>query len=480
MQTGAESSHKFKFAIAIAIALIFIVLVIYLLSNFLTNYSASNKMAFDALRSQISLYGTNVRYLLSTPPPGYTLPSSLYNPIYNLSYPGTVNSILSSLFINKTAFQQLISPTQNWAARDPSVKRLVFNALFSLGVFTPSSPQPANTTNLESVYLMTLIGENIMLIASSEENLTSSGFFTAENVSAPRYVGIGSYPIGTSSGNGFETSTTYAPALSMAPIAGVMPEWAVISSDLNATFELAAQAGRFKYNGTATSLQSLLYLMSLAQYQSYQFYEMLFNKSIPAEIDFIGYAHNTLIVNLGNLDLNGNYSVSVKLDNQTVKSTRYLNWIVSNASISPGLHNISVSFNGSQLYANLYVSPYLLSYSTLHSTLEISGVYTKLTIWLENPRNLSTLNISNVNVSITPPYFDLPATQVTPSSEPTPYPSSPTQITLHANQNVTLNYTVTWQGNSVHECGQGTPYAYYMSFDTNLGKSYYVLPGACT
>ena len=477
-QAPGKNSRKIAPWPLVIAVLIIIAVALFQISA--ANARSSSAAALNTLNLQIVQYGANVRYLLSVPPSGYSFPtglhnSSLYNPTYSLSHPLNASSIPALLGLNASTSQQLAS-SYDWGAHDRSVANTTEAALYSLGVLPSANPSAdfsylSSSTDLESFYLLALIGKNIELIASSAGSMFSSGLFNSYNVSAPSYVGLGAYPSDISTG--FLTSTTPTLIFSSAPVLGTAPGWAALFSEVNATFEYDAMRGYAVGNKTVTPFKNILYTMSLDQYQSYQFYETLFNKTINPEMDFIGYSRNTLVLNLGNLNLGNGSAADVRLDNRTLSGTQYLNWFIANVSLQSGLHNVSVSLGSDMLHANLYVSPFMYIESWLLKGDELS-------VQLGNANYRSyALNVSNINVSAAPPYFDTPAAPLGSATSITPNRGTATHLDLNSYMTAVLNYTVYFSPSSSGTCGAGASYVYYLSFDTNLGKAYYVLPGRC-
>jgi hypothetical protein len=464
-------------AYVVKVLAIFIVAIValYLLSNSLLSHY--NQAALNGLNSRLSLYGANMRYFVTNsslmyylfPPDNYSNVLKVYNATGATSIQD-LKSVLGPSLANTT-----LSESQNWETSDPAIGAVTFYSLLSLGVLNSASGAPqtiANSSNIENAYQISLAGEDIFLVAVATSKLFSSHAFSSTNATPPSTMGTAIF-VPQKAGTGVLTSTIQGPSASSYPMVALVPGWPALMTSDSGALESIANRGYLEHNGTKLSLSGLLSLMSLNIYQSYNFYEMLFNTSLPPEIDFIGYARNSLIVNVGNLNLTGSDPVSLAVDGKALRSRRYFDWIIANVSLSIDLHNVSVQIGSGELRDSFYVSPYVGIYGP-------ARIGNTLRLELGNPnQNTTNLEISGLNVSSIPPYFDSNPSLTNYAATITPFANSAGNVTLGANSTVTLNYTVADQYGSAG-CPLGAPYLYYLSFNTSLGKAYYVLYGSCT
>ncbi len=522
-------TKRYKLVVLTAVAAV-IIIAVYL--N--VSISLGNAYALKSLNDQIYEYGGNLRYLLanktmflsliSTNSGYYTQNySQLYEALYNESHNQT--TINEALGPNST--YSGAATAYDWGEYNPIIRGTVVYTLYYLGLpvlnstkTPPTLNLPESATDLESLYQLRSTGTGILLIADALSVLYYSGVFggtvnytaytkqrqlTYVDYTYGNYVGSESpYYSSKLSGGVTTTASTTSSGdqydYSSASVVG----WLVLASNIGGPLQLLSYRGL--YNNTITDKQ-LFYLAALTQYDGYLSSQILYNKSMGAGIDGLVYNGNTLIIDLGNLNLTSNQSISLHVDGIASNYTRYYNFLVADGTIGVGLHNITVGIGSQSSSAPLYISPAVLEPESV--TLSTNG---NLSMTLSNQFSLYTPNYSNhtyrnsnytfypkpgfgnvilsdINLSNAPPSFDyINGTRVNSVKE---FPG----IMEYATQNsygditysnavaVTPNQNYTIPSNSEAQLtfytgppsSVGSQHIFFFSANSNYGKAYYII-----
>ena len=224
-----------------------------------------------------------------------------------------------------------------------------------------------------------------------------------------------------------------------------------------------------KATNTSLSTKSMMYLLALDQYEGYLFSQILYNKTIAPNINSIYYTNRTLLVNIGNIDLNSTQLITLYVDSGKTDYTMYYNFLVSDVNMSAGLHNITVRLENRSMSQKLYVSPMVLTSVLLSHR---SGT---LSFDLYSP--YKNISVSNVSFMAQPQSFDYVNTsfyRLFNMTVPSAMPNSLILLSANVINGTTLSYQAQTQS-----CAIGTPRIYFLFADTNYGKVNYVIYARC-
>ncbi len=396
-----------------------------------------NSLALASLNSKILLYGSNVRYLLMNSSAFYSALgsdavsnasyTSLYNGLVGISGPyGNISDALSvSAIANQqgytgiqdTALSDMLAQGSDWYAYSNYARAIELEELLNIGYFGRAGSNlfssyvllesnnnkpdgdaainrtverqlgiPENTTPLQSVYELKLSGLGVLSGAEALASLYKTGIFKGE------LVAITTTP---QPGVGLDTGqyTGLAPLLSeTGPLNGnyfdLSSPAQMSTGVLSLMGDAAGPYGLPREN--ASSLNRMFYKLALVQYLGYELSQIFYNVSITPNIDLSYYANNTLLLNLGNLNL-ASPSITLYVDNNKTQFTRYYNDLISyNTHLGLGNHNISVNVGNTTLSGAVYVSPALPLTSALTSKGNMLLSF--------HDYGYPALNISNVSV----------------------------------------------------------------------------------
>ena len=442
-----------KFVVYPIIALI----LLYILFSYYSGYqtSSDNKLALASLNGRIQMYGGNLRYMLANQT-AYndalagtnTLPTNstylqaegLYkslvtmaNPQSNISSiftfgaaalrrPGLQSSSGGSFLGSATSQTTLNTPTNqelsqfDWYRYNPFIRLVELTVFYSLGFQGGASSNlpdynnlflehqnmiiPRKVSPLQSIYELNGYGLDILLIAQELIYLFHSNYLRSApstyTVAPANNIGVG---IGMLTyGGGTYATTTLLNGSFYDIVSGsqLSNGWIAVST--------AAQSIRmegFPEIDNSTYTNNLFYAFSLGQYSTYYISEIFYNRTIEPNIDFFGYLNNTIILNLGNLDL-ANPQITLYIDGNRTKYVRHYNYlIVYNKHLNTGYHRIAVTISNMSLSASVYISPILLSYPLLSPRSYQNGNYANngsLSFEIYNPYQF-LLNVTNLSVS---------------------------------------------------------------------------------
>ena len=526
-------------------------------------YMLANQSAYDS-----ALAGTNTMQTNST----YVQAEGMYKSLVAISTPqsnissaftfGTAalqqpaqQSSLGGSFIGLTNQQSKpITPTSqelnefDWYTYNPLIRTIELSAFYSLGFLGAGAAGsnlpnynnlflehqemiiPQEVSPLQSMYELNGYGLDILLIAQELGSVfhsnylgvsvfhsnylgnTPSNYTTVPTNNLGVGMGVFTGAGGVTGAGGAYTTTTLLNGSFYDLISGSQMSngWIVLST--------AAQSIRgegFPEINNRTYTNNLFYTFSLGQYSTYYISEIFYNQTIAPNIDFFGYLNNTIIINLGNLNLT-DPQITLYLDGNLTNYTRHYNYlIVYNKHLSTGYHKIGVTIGNLPLAANVYVSPTILSSPILtHATYQ-NGNYTdnsSLIFSIPNPYSLP-LNVTNLSViggvnpepSITPinisefTYNWSSSYTTAPILVNVTYSRFVKYLELHNNYTNTnyaeANYTtynlptntpysingidfVTLHY-SVPTCVAGDVRYYTITFDTNYGKAHIILSANC-
>ncbi len=399
--------YKHKKAVIIGIISIFVIIAVTIL---LINYKVStdNAMALQQLNQKISNYGTNIRYLLSNKSSfvNTTNIGEYENVSLGSNNQSSIGDILPLANLNYAQINNFTNALNNydWYVSSPIIRGILINELFVYGlpvinpyqtnktdIFFPQHYQllvPVQASNLESLYELKGVGSFIFLNGVSLAKLSGQNAFSIIN------------PY-----NGPNISTTGF-TISMIPVSGLFFSNTGLTSILNKSnfyddislsqlgngwislvFAIDDSYGKVI---NATVMRNLFYSIAIQDYFGYLNSEILYNTTISPNIDFVGYQNNTLIINLGNLNLS-NPKVKLYIDGNATNYTRYWNFLlIKNKHLGIGWHEISVTINNLTVSQNIYNSPALVTNQSLNT----SGY---LSFYIYNPYQ-SNLTIYNITV----------------------------------------------------------------------------------
>ena len=460
-----------KMLIAAIIILIIAAAGFYLL--YANGVNNSNNSALIRLNSQIGVYGANMRYLLnSSASYDQVFPNSKnYQILLNLSSPfGSIGSVL-----NATGTKMHNSQYNNWGSYNPTVWATITNNLTVLGLVSSSDKANVlkNADSLRSTYAFIFASEDLLSIAQSLGVLFQNGAFSNKGVSestesrkiaifecewVPLETGEYTELTGINSTN-IECSNNYTMPIVATPF-GWMGFITGVNSQLNNIVGNQTAMGGTK----STMLYRLLYKMTLAQYEGYQLNGFLYDKTIPPSLGQIIYTNNTLLVNLGNLNLTSTPAISLEIDGKEVGYKRYFNWLVADVNLTVGKHEIDVKLSNNALYNNINVSPYI----SINNGMPASGANQNGTLM---PSKLSVRldNTAYNSISISAIYG--PFSKFGPAIKNETINTN--DLVLARNSSFTINYTVP------DGCQTNEEYIDGLEFNTSYGPAVYWLTGRC-
>lgn len=496
-----------KYVITVFFTLLMIIVIASLVSNYIT--VQSNKVALKELNQKIYKYGGNIRYLLSNSTLFYqslnATPSKIfqyqqnYSQLYGILYnPSTNQTSIAELFnspFSKSNSNISQSVNQlNWGNENPIIRVTILSAInFSLLipiVNATSNNQkllvPKQVTDLEDMYQIQTAGYSILYIAVALGRIFESHIFSGVSNLRPSY-GVGTiYSGGNFGATGSVTNLLKSGDYYDFGISQFSNNWLSLVFAVGNPFQ--------NINTSRISIRSIFYLFSTTQYESYLFSQIFYNHTISPNIDFIGYSSNTLIINLGNMNLTTNYPITTYVDGNKINYTSYYNFLLSNIYLRVGLHKINVSIGNTMLNQVLYISPLEINSPMI---LPHNG---SLVMSLNNPY-YNNLSISNITISSNPSSFDYvdasfhPSPTATPQFSAyvkynitkdayndtirTPIYSNKTLLSQASAYNLQKNKTFDLFFNT-NNCTIGESRLYFFSADTNYGKIYSAIQLRCT
>lgn len=481
------------------LSLFIIVIIVYAAITLYSNYQVStdNKMALNSLNAKIQTYGGNLRYMLANKSAFYSAMTTNASPTnysylqieaayQNLAAMSTPQqNITSALTLVKSATHSGTIKSQinssslkgvnkiDWYAHS-QIARLAELATFdSLGTFTGTDITgqaqqqiiPQKVSSLQSLYELQSMGINILFIAQVFVSLFDSNYFVSAQANRTHSASANSLGVGLGilpkPDSGTATSTTILDGslydtLSLASISNGL---------LESLYTMPAYGGPgFPKVNNNTYTSRVFYRLALTQYSSYYDAEIFYNHTIEPNIDLFGYLNDTVILNLGNLNLT-NPQITVYIDgNKTPSYTRYYNYLVIyNKHLGIGYHKIQVTVDALSLTTNVYVSPTLLNNPVLSHA-----------IYYQNNTNTG---FSSLSFSITNPYpSSLNITNLTISSGINPQPS----ITPSNMSNLIYNWTLYNTTTPTIENATYSKFNFYQKEYNNYTKNNYTIPNFTT
>jgi len=484
--------------------------------------NSGNSAALSSLNERITAYGSNFRYMLHHNVSGVSQNLSAYVNMSNTQ--PSIYGAVKSLYKKYTGLSQINST--NWNMQNPSVRYIVLNASYTLGLFggmnltdiEAHNIVPSDITPLQLFFSLGITGNAIYLVAQNLIWLYNNMYFNALSTR-------------TINGSSFEQNV---PVNDLGVGIAVIPELPslvhpeAVTSELNVTFydslsldfspswlELmysiyGIDGLGFPLINNSTATGRLAYVLATAEYSGYYASEMLYNRTISPGINFIGYLNNTLMLDMGNLNLN-NTNISIYIDGNQTSYNRYYNLVlVYNKHLGVGEHTIRAVVNGISMADGLYVSPVLPTDIVLLEPASTPSNKTNVTadlsfsIYNPYPTNMVVSNISVVSGLVEKPVISSPNISTAifnwtgyKSTTPVLYNVSYSKfnflshtydnhtgkelftpnftayaIPINAsyqigrNDGITLNYTVSSFPNTIDTM------AYYtVTFDTNYGKA---------
>ncbi len=198
--------------------------------------------------------------------------------------------------------------------------------------------------------------------------------------------------------------------------------------------------------GQNLSIQKLFYLLSFSQYESGMLQQLLYDKSPSLTIPLEWYSDNSIMFEIGNLNLNSTSRIIVNVDNSTLNYSRYYNFIIARVHLNPGFHSVSLIIGNQTLASTIFVQPYIPVY--------ISRSNDSFTITLQN-ETFSNVNITDLSISDS-------------SGHILTYP----QFFLNKKETIYLQ--------ALQNCSVGEREQYTIDFNTQYGKEHIVSTIQCT
>ena len=420
---------------------------------------SDNAKALASLNGRIVTYGSNVRYMLAN--------SSGYYNSFNINSSNTSNiktvyaelvsianiqpSIGSALALLNQTNQTLLSGaigsalallnqtnqtllsgvnSTDWYMQNPSVRNVDLEALTIFGVIgynnytNTESMVPRDVTSLQMTYSLVITGDYVSYISLAELSLLKENYLSCFN-----------------NVQGSDTSSYFASASANNLGVGIstitetpnMVHSEVETSELNSTvydslspepslellqllYMVRSSCGKgFPFVENRTAMNKIFYRFALLNYLGYYSSEMLYNRSVSPEINFIGYLNNTVIMSLGNLNTNDSI-LSVYIDGNKTSYNRYYDFVVmDNKHLNVGEHSVKVVTNGTSMTGGIYVSPVMPMYVMLSDTSYTENTVANLSFSIPDPYS-SNLIISNISVVS----GIVPSPQISPSNVSVP------------------------------------------------------------
>ena len=441
-----------KFVIYPIIAIIIIGILISYYSSY--QITSDNKLALASLNNKIQVYGGNLRYMLANQS-AYnsalagtnTLPTKstyiqaegMYKSLVRMSNPQP--NISSAFTFGTAALQQPIqqsslggsiigltnqqskpnNPTNqelsevDWYNYNPLIRTVELSAFYSLGLLGAAGSNlpdynnmflthqqmiiPQKVSPLQSIYELNGYGLDILLISQELASVFHSNYLgnipTNYTIVPTNNLGVGIGVVMDAVGTYTTTTLLNGSFYDLVSGSQLSNGWIVLSTTLQ-----SIKGEGFPEINNRTYTNNLFYTFSLGQYATYYISEIFYNKTIEPNIDFFGYLNNTIIINLGNLNLT-DPQITLYIDGNLTNYIRHYNYlIVYNKHLSIGYHKIGIMIGNMPLAASVYVSPTILSSPILaHATYQ-NGNYTdnsSLVFRIPNPYPLP-LNVTNLSV----------------------------------------------------------------------------------
>ena len=384
--------------------------------------SSDNHHALEQLNSKINAYGGNLRYMLAN---RSEFLSSLGNSSFAQEQSGALYKNLSIIGNSIPSLSYLIaypnatsmasggnSSPYDWLSDSYFVRGLTIAALayFGLSVVNKYANNannasdtiypghyrlliPQKASNLESMYELESTGYDIYAIAIVLGNMASENYFSpSPGAKTGKISSIGFAqevcPLGSNPPNaGYTSMLSNCNFYDAASLGNIPDGW------LNLIYTAYGSSGMAV---NSTSFSKALYGIALLKYLGYLDAQILYNKTIPPEIDFIGYQNGTLLLDLGNLNLT-NPDIELLVDGRGVDYSRYWDFLIAKTNLSIGMHSIYMRVDGRTLSENIAVYPTIISDPYY-------GYAGNLSFSISDPYNYS-IEISNVSVSYGIPSF---------------------------------------------------------------------------
>lgn len=506
--------------------LVLIVVIVAGLSYAYINMNSTNSgniAALSSLNERITAYGSNFRYMLHHNVSG--VPQNLSAFVNMSNTQPSIYSAVKSLYKRYTGLFSQINST-NWNMQNPSVRYILLNTSYTLGLFSGMNLTdveahnivPSNITPLQLLFSLGITENDIYLIAVNLVWLYNNMYFNALSTrtingsSFERNVPVNDLGVGIAvipGGPAFvhpgavtsELNGTLYGSLSL----DFAPRWLELMYSIRSIDGLG-----FPLINNSTATGRLTYVLATTDYFGYYASEMMYNRTISPEINFIGYLNNTLMLDMGNLNLN-NTNISIYIDGNQTSYKRYYNLVlVYNRHLGVGEHTVKAVVNGVSMADGLYISPVLPTDLVLLEPESTPSNKTNVTadlsfsIYNPYPTNMVVSNISVVSGLVERPVISSPNISTTifnwtgyQSSTPVLYNVSYSKFSflshsynnytgkelftpnfttyaipinssyqIGRNDGIILNYTVSSFPNAI-----GTLAYYTVTFDTNYGKA---------
>lgn len=403
------------------VVVLFVVIVISVISVSYYNSSkntSDNAIAIKQLNQKISTYDYNLKYLLSNQTminQFYNVSNGLKDPHYTSGNDGSLSKALISN-LSSIAYNQSLSTLFNsngkdnisvdyydWLNYNPLIRAVELNSLEGSGipilnlnkvqssdVFFPNTPGllvPKYSSPLQSLWELKSYAINLLVLSQSENWILDAGYFNGHPTNGTlNNNGIGFGMILTPGETATQTSVFNSSLYDSVSTSQIPNDW----------IGLILQTELSNSNYTMPNMTTF-YLLSLNQYQGYLNSEILYNTTIPSEIDLISYLNNETIINLGNMNLS-DPKIILYIDGNQFNYTRYWNYLViPNKHLGIGAHEIKIIENNLTLSADIYIAPTTSLYIISQLSCYKSATLSCLKFEIQNPYQ-NNLTISNITL----------------------------------------------------------------------------------
>ncbi|MEM3841458.1 MAG: hypothetical protein QXN59_02075 [Candidatus Micrarchaeaceae archaeon] len=418
-----------------------------ILANMSAYYNASNSIQNSSIKALRNLYFVT---------------SSANSSVYNL---GSVSGINLSSEISRGSVCSLGNVNQNLSQADVLGVLLryhinIFNNYSSAAKFNALSinasnlPTPlwANASRYISVhpndafialYEIALLRSLIASINSTKSYIASAGLEAMGQQSF--YIQPGSPLDGV-----MLSGMPYSENLSEVGILGYLPQAmpliaAADYSCINEPYQSTSCAPK----SNETEKRLALYELISEQLAGDSLYQILYSKSLNPEIAFAAYSSNSLVIDVNNAPNGALSNATVLINGKYYPYTSFMSYLYVNASLSHGLHNITVKSPLLKLNANIYVNP---------------GLYVSIGPYEQNGSSyISIYNPGKSNVTI----YNIKAANQFPSNSIVPL------AVIKPNESSSFIF----RGNPCNETGLQVPV--YVGFNSSEGTGLYYTTAAC-
>jgi hypothetical protein len=440
-----------------------VVLILSAISAYLVAYE--NAQALESMNGQIAATGSNLEYLLQNQSASYVTGGGGLASLVSVS--GNIQEMLATMLNQSGSSIGIYAGTAagyDWNAHNP-ITELAADAAF-YGTLGQSAGQGTleNESDLKLLYMLDFTGETTLANAEYLGMLFGCEAFNSSAAAYPqKKIGIGmtvqhpSYLTGGISTTNYQGTGTELMPLSRG--------WLELIFDTGAYSRIPSKCK----DGSVMTHGDFYHLLSLSEYEDYMYSEMFSGVTLHPSVSFIGYDGNSLVIDMGNIDLSSP-EAEIMIDGKPINYTRYYNFLVSNVELGVGLHNITAYMptEGFLQSRSLYVSPYL----DILFAVSANGTGT---LSIEN-RQGGDINLSNLHLSVSPTAFDSGGYAAGGWQDPTSQYQGGIALGYNAPSN---NATIVYRGLMPGGCIVGTPYIYYISFNTSEGAAHYTAGGKC-